>query len=95
MLPLKFRDMVICDNCPNKIPVFNEYYGYTVVCTAREQTILPEPLCCYEIEEVVRTGECEIFSKIERNRKKWEGEIVPDDYITEEGKKRGFLNRYK
>lgn len=83
--------MVICENCPNKIAVFNEYYGYTVVCAARNQTILPDPLCSYEIEEVVRTGKCEFFSKIERNRKKWEGEIEPDDYITEEGKKRGFF----
>lgn len=83
--------MVICDNCKNKIPGFNEYDGYIVVCTARGQTILPDPLCSYEVEEVLRTGKCDFFSKIERNRKKWEGEIEPDDYITEEGKKRGFF----
>ena len=83
--------MVICDNCQNKIPVFNEYDGYTVVCAARDQTVLPDPLCSYEVEEVLRTGKCEFFSKIERNGKKWEGEIEPDDYIAEEGKKRGFF----
>lgn len=76
--------MVICENCPNKIPVFNEYYGYTVVCAARNQTILPDPLCSYEIEEVVRTGKCEFFDN-------GVGDKEPDDNARKEGKKRGFF----
>lgn len=76
--------MIICENCPNKILVFNEYDGYTVVCTARGQTILPDPLCPYEIEEVLRTGKCEFFDN-------GVGDKEPDNNTRKEGKKRGFF----
>ncbi len=76
--------MIICENCQNKIPVFNEYYGYTVVCAARNQTILPDPLCSYEIEEVVRTGKCEFFDN-------GVGDKEPDGDVIKEERKMYFL----
>ena len=80
--------MVICENCPNKIAVFNEYYGYTVVCAARNQTILPDPLCSYEIEEVVRTGKCEFFDNGVGDK---DVEKAPDGDVIKEERKMYFL----
>ena len=68
-----------------RYPIYEGVYRIlTVVCAARNQTILPDPLCSYEIEEVVRTGKCEFFDN-------GVGDKEPDDNARKEGKKRGFF----